>query len=210
MSAIGQVVVFNASLEGSPVFGLYGPTYSLSVMANGTTVAGQLLNLPFSSNVTTLVVLVSWNTTGFSAGNYAVSGLLTACPRDILCSPQSIYTNSINDGTVQLAAGFTFSVDPNVLSINRKTSGTSTITLASIGRFAGTITITDMITPLARRSPIVTLDSASVTLSPGGSTNVIVTVSTAASTLPGSYTVTVNALGPGQLTTGSIAVIVVK
>ena len=83
---------------------------------------------------------------------------------------------------------FTISSNPSALQIIPGSSGSSTITLASSGGFAGTINLSATISP---NGPGVSLSPTSVTLLAGGSSAATLTVTTQNTTAVGDYTVTI-------------------
>ena len=87
---------------------------------------------------------------------------------------------------------FAISSNPATLRIAPGASGSSTITLASVGGFAGTITLSATISPAG---PAVSLNPTSLTLASGGGGTSTLTVSTQSSTPLGNYTVIVNGAG---------------
>src|SRR5436305_1698072 len=86
------------------------------------------------------------------------------------------------------APDFSISSNPSSPSVPPGESGTSTITLTSLGSFAGTVTLSPSISP---NGPAVSVNPTSVTLVAGGSGTSKLTVSTYSSTPLGDYTVTV-------------------
>ncbi len=113
--------------------------------------------------------------------------IVTVIARNSTGSPIHSVTITIN----VMGPDFSMSVNPSSLSLNRGTSGPFTITVQSLGGFAGTIMFSATTTPMTKKSP--SLSSISpVTLSsssPTGSS--VLTVSTKGSTGTGMYTMTV-------------------
>ena len=83
---------------------------------------------------------------------------------------------------------FSISPSPSSFSVPPGASGTSTITLTSLGSFTGTVTLSPSISP---NGPTISVNPSSVTLVAGGSETSKLTVSTQSSTPLGDYTVTV-------------------
>ncbi len=148
---------------------------------------------------TGLLFTAIYNVTSATSGTPL--GFQTGCP-----TPTSVGTTStcvtIANGTptpvpenVQTAvfstADFTMTANPTSLTISRSSQMTSTITLNSLGRFSGTVSLSTSITPAAHHAPATSLSSNSVTLASGGSASVILTVSATKNTSTGTYTVTV-------------------
>jgi hypothetical protein len=60
-----------------------------------------------------------------------------------------------------------------------------------LGGFSGTVTLSTSVTPSTRHGPEASLSSNSVTIASGGSSSIVLTVSTAKNSATGSFTVTV-------------------
>ncbi len=86
---------------------------------------------------------------------------------------------------------FSITAAPVSMNLTRGSSTTSTITLSSIGGFAGTINLTTSISPNNGSSPTLTINPNRVTLLSSGTSNTVLTVNTTGGTLPGSYTIVV-------------------
>jgi uncharacterized membrane protein len=93
---------------------------------------------------------------------------------------------------------FGLSASPSSMTILKGSNQTSTITVASLNRFQGTVQLSATISPIVSKGPTVSLSTASLSISPGGSGTSTLTVYTSFSTPKGTYTVTVTA------TSGSI------
>ena len=96
---------------------------------------------------------------------------------------------------------FSISAFPGNLTITQGSSATSTMTLTSVNSFNGTVTLSDTV---SSNMISATLSRASVSLPPGGSASVTLTVSTSNSTTPGNYSVTVT--GASGTSTHSVQV----
>ncbi|HEX9197633.1 MAG TPA: hypothetical protein VF906_07555 [Candidatus Bathyarchaeia archaeon] len=83
---------------------------------------------------------------------------------------------------------FSISASPASISVPPGSSGTSSISLASIGGFTGTVSLSSTVSP---SGPTVSLNPASITLSSGSTATSTLTVQTQSSTPIGTYTVTV-------------------
>ena len=86
-----------------------------------------------------------------------------------------------------------FSISAALSSINltRGSATSSTITLTSIGGFAGTVSLSTSISPSSGSSPTLTLNPNRVTLLSGGTGNAILTINTTGTTSRGVYTIVV-------------------
>jgi len=79
----------------------------------------------------------------------------------------------------------------NFLIISKGEDPTFTVTLTSIGDFAGTITLSASVDPIRTRNPSPTLNPTSVTLTPGSTATSTLTVTTTRSTTVGRYVITI-------------------
>ena len=125
-------------------------------------------------------------------------GYQTGCPPPTSVSNTCI---TITNGTptpdpenaqtaVFTTGDFTASANPASLSLRRSSQATSTITLNSIGSFAGTVSLTTTISP-TNKAPSQSLSMSTVTLTSGGTASVTLTVTTVKNTGFGTYRVTV-------------------
>jgi len=154
-----------------------------------------------STPTTGLLFTAIYNVTGSTSGTPL--GFQTGCaaPTSVsnTCVTIANGTPTPDPETVQTAVfsntGATpdFSITANqvTLTIPRGASGTSTITLTSLGGFSGIISLTASITPNVHHGPAARLSPNSVTVAAGGSGSSILTVSTVKNSPTGSYTVTI-------------------
>src|SRR2546428_3783884 len=105
---------------------------------------------------------------------------------------------------------FTMSTNPSSLAVKQGGSATTTITINSTYGFTGTITLNASLAPGGSKTPVLTLSSTRVTVSPGAPATVLLTVTTKGSTSLGSYTVKVTGSSGGLSNTIAIPVQVVK
>ena len=106
--------------------------------------------------------------------------------------PETIQTARFSTNTT--TPDFTITANPTSLTISRGSQGTSTITLTSVGGFTGTVSISDSLSPSLRHPPSTSLSAATVTLAPGGTGSLILTITTNKHTSTGAYTVTISAV----------------
>ena len=107
--------------------------------------------------------------------------------------------------------GFTISANPSSLILKQGGgSATTAITINSTNGFTGTITLNASIAPSSGKGPFFTLSSTTVTIAPGASATVLLTVNSKGSTPLGSYTVKVTGSRGGISNTITIPVQVVK
>ena len=103
-------------------------------------------------------------------------------------------TTSIAVSVISPSSDFTIVSNPTSLTVAQSSQGTTTITLTSVNSFSGTINLATSVNP---SGPTASLNSSSVTLSPGGTRYATLTIGTGSSgfySSPvslGSYTVTV-------------------
>ncbi len=92
-------------------------------------------------------------------------------------------------------ADFSVTVIPNSLTVFQGGSATSQVVVSSTGGYSGPVSITSSVAPVVTNGPTSSVSPSSVTLTPGSSSTVILTVSASLSTPTGSYTVTVTGTG---------------
>jgi hypothetical protein len=84
---------------------------------------------------------------------------------------------------------FSISTNPSIITLNRGTSATSSLTLTSLSGFSSNIMISATVSPVVGNGPTVSLNPNSVTVPPGGTVNSLLTVSTSGTTPRQGYTV---------------------
>ena len=84
---------------------------------------------------------------------------------------------------------FTISVNPSIITLNRGTSATTSLTLTSLSGFSGNIMISATVSPVVGNGPTVSLNPTSATVPPGGTVNSLLTVLTSGTTPRQGYTV---------------------
>src|SRR4029077_16145216 len=156
----GQSTTFTASAAG----GISPYTFNWS-FGDGATTTGNPASHSYSTSGTFTVQLTARDSVGASAS-----------------TAQSVIV------TQPAAPDFTISSNPSTLQLSPGSSGTSTITLTSLGGFTGTITLSPRVSP---NGPAVSMNPTSVTLVAGGSGTSTLTVSTQTSTGLGDYSVSV-------------------
>src|SRR5438876_1126660 len=77
------------------------------------------------------------------------------------------------------------------MDVTRGSATSSTITLTSIGEFAGTVDLTMSISPSNAGSPTLRLNPNRITLLSGGTGNAVLTINTIGTTRLGTYTIVV-------------------
>ncbi|OLB72205.1 hypothetical protein AUI06_01900 [archaeon 13_2_20CM_2_52_21] len=131
---------------------------------------------------------------GFQTGcsNTSVSGgvCVTVANGSTMPVPETVQVATFSNSAP--LSDFSISAGPASLTIPPGSCGTSTVRLASLNGFSGTITL---ITSVSPAGPTATLSSTSVTLSSGASSTAALTVCTRASTPSGSYKIAVAGTG---------------
>jgi uncharacterized membrane protein len=100
---------------------------------------------------------------------------------------------------------FTLAVNPSSLSLAAGTTGTITVSIASMAGFAGTVSLFAVCTP---GGPKLSLSSSSVPLSSGGFGTSTLTVRTLHKTPPGTYTITITATSGSLIHTATVVLTV--
>ncbi len=185
------------SLSASPSFlvlpqgGSANSTISLTSIdnLNGTATmfvafSNPIIVSPSSANVTLAANSTSTTTLKLSVPASTVPGAYYV--------HMTVYLGSVTHDifiSVQVTGpDFTLFASPASLTIQRGTTGTSTIILDSLNGFNGTVSI-----GFSSLGLTLTPASANVTLTPSGIASVNVTIQAPMSTLPGSYYVSINA-----------------
>ena len=86
---------------------------------------------------------------------------------------------------------FSITASPSPMNVTQGSATSGTITLTSIGGFAGTVNLSVSISPSNGASPTLTLNPNQVTLFSGGTGNAVLTVNTGSGTSQGAYTIRV-------------------
>ena len=157
---------------------------------------------------------------------YSVVGTGTtdiAYPSSSSCDPSSVSGSNTcvlifdNGGTVDSenvqigtfangAPDFSITVLPDSLTVFQGGSATSQVVVSSTGGYSGPVSLTSTVAPVVSNGPTSSVSPSSVTLTPGSSSTVILTVSASLTTPTGSYTVTVTGTGGSQSHSKNVAV----
>jgi len=133
-------------------------------------------------------------------------------PSDPSCSPSSVsgsdtcilvFDNigNVDNENVQIGTfangppDFSVTAIPDSLTVFQGSSSTSQVVVSSTGGYSGPVSLTSTVSPVVTNGPTSSLSTNSVTLTPGSSSTVILTVSASLSTPTGSYNVTVTGTG---------------
>src|SRR5467141_4450210 len=165
-----------STITAASVGGFSG-TVSLSISAGaGLTASVSPMSLALTSGGTATSTLT---VSSGSIGNYTVT----------VTGSSGSLAHSVS--VLVIVSDFSISINPSSLSLPRGTSGTSLITLTSLNGFAGTVTLSTVVSPTS--GPRTTLSSSSITLTPGGQSTSTVNVRALHKTPIGAYTITVTA-----------------
>src|SRR5207245_4086342 len=201
---IGTPTIIDECLQGVLVSGSVCST--VDTIDTLHLVATSALGSGITTTPTGLLFTAIYNVTGATPGitlgfqtgciNTSVSGgvCVTVANGTPIPVPETVQTATFSNS----APSPDFSINPSPASLTTSpgSCATSTVTLASINGFSGTITMTTSVSPTG---PTANLSSASVSITSGGSATTALTVCTTTSTPPGSYIATVTA------TSGSIS-----
>ena len=172
-----HVALVTGSVAFAPVTGrLFSITYSIAGSSTGT-IIGYQTGCTGTSNDSLCVTIVNAN----------------------LLVPENLQTAFFANSPT-----FAISARPSSLTIAQGASGVSTITLASIGGFTGTVTLSTAVSPGVKHGPTASLSTTTVILVSGGTFTSILTVNSMGPTPQGSYTVAVTATSGSK--TGSLQI----
>jgi len=152
-----------------------------SVSPSGPTASMSASSVTLSAGMAGTVALTVSTTSSTLAGSYivTVTGVSGALSHS---TGVSVMVTAVSQPD--------FSIGPTGVSIGitQGLTALQPITLTSLGGFAGTVSLTDSVSPTGL-SP--SLSPTSITLASGGTGNSTLTIPTTSSTPPGSYTITV-------------------
>ncbi len=193
-------------------------TFTISLNSLNSFAGSVNLNVSLSPRATNVTIALNPNSVSLLTGS-GTSVLTISLPTTI---PVGTYTVAISGTSGKLshsvstflqvtsppAPDFLISANPSSLSITQGSSGSSTITITSIGGFSGTVSLADTITPGSANSPTLTLNPNRVTLLSGGTASTVLTVNTTSGTGLGNYTIVVLATSGSVSHTVSISLMV--
>ncbi len=215
MLLVGAGVGFYASTIFSEVAGIgqsTAPDFTLGTNpVSMTTSQGSLAAFSFAGSVNLNYSLSPGITNVTIALNPSSLSLLTGAGASTMTvsvpasAPLNTYTITIGGTSGRLSHNvtsilrvvpppspdFSTSATPSSVNVTRGSATSGTITLTSIGGFAGTVDLTTSISPSSGSSPTLTLNPNRVTLLSGGTGNAVLTISTTGTTSRGVYTIVV-------------------
>ncbi len=205
VAGIGQSTAPDFTLGTSPV-SMTTPEGSLAAftvtVASLNSFAGSV-NLKYSISPGINNVTIALNPSSVSLLTGAGSSTLTvSVPAS---APLNTYTITIDGTSGRLSHNvtsilrvvlppspdFSISATPSPVNVTRGSATSSTITLTSIGGFAGTVSLTTSISPSSGSSPTLTLNPNRVTLLSDGAGNAVLAINTSGTTSRGIYTIVV-------------------
>jgi hypothetical protein len=205
VAGIGGPTTPDFSIGTNPV-SMTAPQGSLAAITVSLTslnsFAGSVnLNYSLSPGITNVTIALNPGSVSLLTGS-GTSTLTVSVPAS---APLSTYTIVIGGASGRLSHNVTsilrvvqppspdFSITSSPFSMNvtRGSATSATLTLTSIGGFAGQVNLTASISPSNGSSPTLTLNPNRVTLLSGGTGNAVLTVNTGGGTSLGTYTIVV-------------------
>ena len=180
----GSISFINVSLTSLNSFaGSVNLNYSLTPVIKNVTIAlnPSSVSLLIGTGSSTLTIFVPPSTT---LSTYAIT-------IDGASGTLSHNVTSILRVIPPPAPDFSITSSPSSMNMTRGSATSATLTLASIGGFAGQVNLTTSISPSSGSSPTLTLNPNRVTLLSGGTGNAILTMNTSGATSLGTYTIVV-------------------
>ena len=219
----------SADLSGSLIT---SPAFTTECV-NGVAVQGSCTN---PANGIGVVEVSTIDASGNNVCSSPCTGLLFSITYDIVgtgttdisypsnasCDPSSVGGNTcvlvfdnggnVDNENVQIGTfangppDFSITVIPNSLTVFQGGSATSQVVVSSTGGYSGPVSLTSSVTPVVTNGPTGSFSANSVTLTPGSSSTVVLTVSASLATPTGSYTVTVTGTGGSTSHSSPVAV----
>ncbi len=205
VAGIGQSATPDFTLGTNPV-SVTAPQGSLASftvsLASLNSFAGSVnLNYSLSPSITNVTIALNPGSVSLLIGS-GVSTMTVSVPAS---APLNTYTINIDGTSERLnhnvtsilrvvpppAPDFSTSASPSTMNVTRGSATSSTVTLTSVGGFAGTVNLSMSISPSSGSSPTLTLNPSRVTLLSGGTGNAILTINTTGTTSRGVYTIVV-------------------
>jgi PKD repeat protein len=169
-------------------------TLSTNISPSGPSVSLNPTSLTLSSGGTGTSTLTVSTQSSTPLGNYTAI---------IKGTDGSLSHSTTVQVSVSFAPDFSISANPSSISISRSSSGNTTLSLASLNGFSGTVNLSVTVSP---SGPKASLSSSTVTLTPGGSGSDLLTIRALKKTPVGAYTVTVTATSGTTTHTTTITV----
>src|SRR5256712_12413772 len=191
VAGIGQSTAPDFTLGTIPV----SMTTSQGSLAAFSFAGGVNLNYSLSPGITNVTIALNPSSLSLLTGAGA-STMTVSVPAS---APLNTYTVTIGGTSGRLSPDvtsilrvvpppspdFLISAAPSSINVTRGSATSSTITLTSIGGFAGTGNLSPSISPSSGSSPTLTLNPNRVTLLSGGNGSAILTINTSGTTSTG-------------------------
>jgi hypothetical protein len=218
VAGIGGPTTPDFALATNPV-SMTAPQGSLASISVSLTslnsFAGSVnLNYTLTPGITNVTIALNPGSVSLLTGSGS-STLTVSVPAS---APLSTYTIIIDGASGKLSHNVTsilrvvpppspdFSItsSPSSMNVTRGSATSATLTLTSIGGFAGQVNLTTSISPSNGSSPTLTLNPNRVTLLSGGTGNAVLTINTTGATSLGVYTIVV--LGVSGTLSNSVSI----
>jgi len=205
VAGIGGLTTPDFTIGTNPV-SMTAPQGSLAAITVSLTslnsFAGSVnLNYSLSQGITNVTIALNPGSVSLLTGSGS-STLTVSVPAS---APLSTYTIIIDGASGKLihnvtsilrvvpppSPDFSITSSPSSTNVTRGSATSATLTLTSIGGFAGQVNLTTSISPSNGSSPTLTLNPNRVTLLSGGTGNAVLTVNTGGGTSLGPYTIVV-------------------
>jgi hypothetical protein len=180
-----------------------GSLASITVsLASLNSFAGSVnLNYSLSPGITNVTIALNPGSVSLLTGS-GTSTLTISVPAS---APLNTYTITVDGASGRLthnvtsilrvvtppSPDFAITSSPSSMNVTRGSATSPTLTLTSIGGFAGQVNLTSSISPSNGSSPTLSLNPNRVTLLSGGTGNTVLTVNTSGGTSLGTYTIVV-------------------
>ena len=159
------------------------------------------LNYSLTPSITNVTIALNPGSVSLLTGS-GTSTLTVSVPTSV---PLSTYTITIDGGSGKIghnvtsilrvvpppSPDFSIAASPSSINVTRGSATSTTLTLTSIGGFAGQVNLTTSISPSSGLSPTLALNPNRVTLLSGGTGNAVLTINTSGTTSRGIYTIVV-------------------
>ncbi|HVH15890.1 MAG TPA: hypothetical protein VNA15_09265 [Candidatus Angelobacter sp.] len=189
-------------------------SFAVSLTSLNSFAGSVNLNFSLSPRITNAAIVLNPSSVSLLTGA-GTSTLTISVPAS---APLNTYTLTIDGASGTLSHNvtsllnvispptpdFSISASPSSTNVTRGSATSTTITLVSIGGFAGTVNMTMSISPSSGSSPTLTLNPNRVTLLSGGTGNAVLTINTTGTTPQRGYTIV--ALGVSGTLANSVSI----
>lgn len=205
VSGIGQSTAPDFTIATTPVSMTASQgslaTFAVSLGSLNSFAGSVNLNYSLSPNITNATLALNPNSVSLLTGSGS-STLTMSLPSSTPLNSYTITIHGVSGSLSHNVTGilrvvpppspdFSITASPSSMNVTRGSGTSSTITLASVGGFAGTVNLAVSISPSNGGSPTLTINPNRVTLISGGTGNAVLTINTTFGTTTGVYTVVV-------------------